>query len=135
MTSSNMPLFPGVSHFISLDKAKEMTKKYRDEKENILIRELRDMGIMPVCETFNREAFDTLLQEEGCVGLRIYPGMDEYLKIRLIIVGVNAKGEDILPSGSSSSLSNLAPAGDGNEIVEDGMRCPTICPPPSPLNE
>src|SRR5450432_2758566 len=124
MSSSNLPFFEGLNEFISLDKARQMIKKYRDEKENILIRELQDMGIMPVCETFNREMFDKLLQQDGCVGLRTYPGMDGELKIRLITVGVNVNGEDMLPPGNLFSLGSLAPDCNENEITGSGIRDP-----------
>lgn len=126
-----MSLFPQTTHFISLERAIEMTTLFREEQNNILIPELRGIGILPICETFNREAFDTLLAEEGCAGLRIYLGMDTNLNVRLITVAVNASGEDMLPS---SALKVQALEGDEREIVEDGIRCPTTCPPESPLN-
>lgn len=123
------PLYSGVTHFISLSQAIAMTKKFRDEKENILIPELHGMGILPICESFNREVFDTILGQNGCMGIRCYLGMGPDLKVRLIIVGVNAENEDMLPPQT-----NLV-EGDGGNIGEDGIRCPTVCPPGSPLNE
>jgi len=40
--------------------------------------------------------------------------------------------EDMLPDSSKASLAN--DLNSGNVIVEDSMRCPDECPPPSPLN-
>jgi hypothetical protein len=44
-------------------------------------------------------------------------------------VGVNEKGEDILPATSTIGMAE----GYG-DILEDALRCPTACPPESPLN-
>ncbi len=118
-----------MSNFIPLSQAIEMTRRFREEKELILIPELRDMGILPICEAFDRGAFEALLAKPGCASIRTYLGMDPDLKVRLISVAVDAKGNDILPSGAGAS------AQTGDDIVEDGFRCPTTCPPPSPLNE
>ncbi|HMK05167.1 MAG TPA: hypothetical protein VK489_13275 [Ferruginibacter sp.] len=97
--SSPSSLIPGISHFIPLPQAVEMTARYREDKERILVPEMRGKNILPVCETFNRDAFDLLLNEGGCVGLRLYFSMGVDLKIRIIAVGVNSKNEDMLPPG------------------------------------
>jgi hypothetical protein len=116
------------NHFIPLTQAVEMTQRYRNEKENILKPEYQGKNILLICETFDRDAFDTLLAQAGCEKLRIYFGMDTTLKVKTITVGVNAQNEDMLPSGSSLT------GGGGNNIVEEGLPCPEWCPPPSPLN-
>ena len=106
--------------FITLQKAIDMTTLYRAQKENILIPQFRNQKITPICETFDRSTFETLLAVSGCVSLRFYVGMDPDKKIRLIAVAVNSSGEDIL--------------GHDAQIVEEGQRCPDICPPASALN-
>ena len=113
-----------MSHFITLPTAIDLTARFRTEKENILVEELQNQGIFFQCETFEREAIDHLLGEEGCTHIRVYMGMDEYLKLRAVLVGVNENDEDLLPG-----------TGNDNKIVEVGLRCPTVCPPPSALNE
>ena len=113
-------------HFISLDQAKALTKKYRDEKETILVPSLRNLGILPVCETFNRGEIEVLLAKSGAEGIRIYLGMDDQQMVRIVMVATNSSEEDMLPDPTVS---------DSRDIVEDGVRCPSICPPPSPLNE
>ncbi|HTE12183.1 MAG TPA: hypothetical protein VK645_14470 [Chitinophagaceae bacterium] len=117
-----------MSNFITLDQAIALTKKYRSQKEKMLIPELRDKGILPICETFDSSSFATLVGEPGCVSIRVYLGMSEDLKVRLLAVGVNEKGEDILPAAGAKL------ADGGGNIVEDGQRCPDICHP-SPLSE
>jgi hypothetical protein len=121
---------PGTNtHFINLATAIEMTALFRAENENILAPAYQNQNILPLSETFNRHAFDTLLAEEGCEGLRIYMGMDAGMKIHAIIVGVNQYNEDILPSLAANLV-----ATSGNVIAEEGQRCPVICPQVSVLN-
>jgi len=117
-----------MNNFITLAQGIAMTKLYRAEKENILAPEYKGKDILPICETFDRAAFETLLGETDCAYIRVYLGMGEDLQIRVIAVGADSKQRDILPA-SGAGLGD----GDGN-IVEDGMRCPTVCPPPSDLN-
>lgn len=129
LMSNSVSLLPGVSHFIPLPQAIEMTTLYRGQYEAALVPELRNKQILPICETFNREAFEYLLNESGCVGIRLYFGMDVDLKVRIIAVAVNERNQDMLPAQSRGMS-----ATNGEEIVEEGQRCPDDCPPPSPLN-
>ncbi len=126
--SQTNSLPPANVHFISLNKAIDMTTRYRADKEAILATAWQNQNILPDSETFNRTAFDTLLAKEGCAGLRIYYGMDEDLKLHAIIVAANEENEDILPVLTTVALT-------GEDIVEEGQRCPDLCPPPSPLND
>lgn len=119
-----------MNHFISLQEAIAMTSLYRSEKENILKTEYQGQGILPLSESFERDAFDTVLGKSGCTGLRIYYGMSEDLKIHALVVGVDENGEDMLPA--SSSMSEQPEEED--DIIEKGIRCPDICPEESPLN-
>ena len=116
------------AHFISLSKAIKMTTVFRREKENILSDTFKNKDILPFSETFNRKAFDSLLAEDNCTAIRVYMGMDDGLKVHAIIVGVNQNNEDILPVQGV----NTEDAGEV-VIVEEGQRCPVVCPPPSPL--
>jgi hypothetical protein len=117
-----------MSQFISLQAAAAMTALYRNHREDILQPSYRGANILPICESSDRSAFDTILSQTGCTGLRIYYGMKEDFTIHVIIVGVNTAGEDMLPPGSLSATET------GDEIIENGNRCPDLCPPASPLN-
>jgi len=119
-----------MSHFITLEKAKQMTSLYRKEKENVLKPEHKDKNILPIAETFDRVAFDTLLAKKGCTSIRLYYGMDETFKLHAIIVGANEQGQDMI---AVSAASGNTLDGGGDEIVEDGRRCPDECPTVSPL--
>jgi len=112
-----------MSQFISLQDAIDMTTAYRNNREAILAEEFRDQNIIALNETFDSSAVKQLLDQKDCGKVRIYFGMDGDKKIHVIMVGVNSKDEDMLPDGSN-----------GFEIVENGTRCPEICPPESGLN-
>ena len=113
---------------ITLDQAVSMTTLFRTQKEIILQPKLQGKNILPLCESFDRAAFDKVLSQPGCTGIRIYLGMTPDLQVRTIIVGVNANNEDILPKSTPST------AEDEGTIIEEGLSCPPTCPPPSPLN-
>lgn len=119
------------NHFISLQKAVELTKRYRTNRESVLDPALPDKNILPLSDTLPRNVFDVLLAKPGCTSIRIYYGMDAGLNVKPVVVAVNAQNQDILPGGESgSNLEN-----EGEDIGDDALRCPPFCPPPSPLNE
>jgi len=111
---------------ISLNAAIAMTSRYRAERSTILKTEYAEENILLTCETFSRDAFNELFETTECVGVRIYFGMTEELQVRAIVVGVNSSDEDILPE-SGTIVTEM--------IIEEGLPCPSACPPPSPLNE
>ncbi|MEO8583877.1 MAG: hypothetical protein ABI415_08770, partial [Flavitalea sp.] len=97
-------------------------------KNNIVKPEYAGKNLLPVCETFDRSAFEILLAESGCKSIRAYFCMDEDLNVKLLFVGANENGEDMLPA-----LNPLL-GGGGATIQNSGHRCPPVCPTPSPLN-
>lgn len=106
-----------------------MTTRFRSNKNTVLATAYQNQDVIPNCETFDKESIESVLQQDGCTGFRIYYGMDENLKIHAILVGVNDNGADILPV--ENSLLEEDPTG---VILEEGQRCPPYCPPTSPLN-
>lgn len=120
--------FFGNNHSISLDEAKKMTKKFRAEKDLIVRDEHKGKHLIPHCESFDRIAFDQLLQREDCKGVRIYYGMKEKdQKVHAVIVGFDAEGKDILPAGLIMDSTDPV-------IFDKSLPCPDYCPPPSELN-
>ena len=116
-----------MNHSISLTEAAEMTSRYRSNRETVLQSEYRNIALLPICETFDKAAFDQLLASTGCAFVRIYYGMDESLKMHAIIVAADSNGHDLLP------LNNLN-AEEEYDILERANRCPELCPPESELN-
>jgi hypothetical protein len=98
------------SHDISLQDAANLTANYRDQFAS---------GTNYIKgEFFGKSAIQTLLNQDECVGLRIYYGLDDQKVQKLVIVGVLANEEDMI---------------DGN-ILEIGSPCPPICGSSNILN-
>ncbi|MDB5200840.1 MAG: hypothetical protein JWQ27_249 [Ferruginibacter sp.] len=117
------------SHPITLTTAISMTQKFRANRETILDATYKGLDILPLNETFNRDAFDALLATDGAEAIRLYYGMTEDLDIHAIFVAVNADNEDLLPPATPSESETAQPV-----IMQTGQRCPTTCPPDSDLN-
>ena len=64
-----------MNNFISLAQATAMTTMYRKNMESILDPKYQGQDILPICETFDRGAFDALLAEADCTYIRVYLGM------------------------------------------------------------
>ncbi len=62
---------------------------------------------------YNREIFDKILSNEACVGIRLYPGLDDKGEFTVLFCGFDAKGNNIL----QGTIGDLP------------YRCPPFCPP------
>lgn len=93
----------------------------------MLSTQYKGQDILPLSETFNRSDIDLLLAQQGTAGIRIYYGMDSENKVHAVLVPVNNNNEDILYAQDDTNDEN-------SMILQEGQRCPTICPPASPLN-
>ena len=118
---------------ISTEQIKNLKFKYAQNKNSILKEPFNQNDTLPTSETFERAAFDKILAQDGCVGVRIYYGMDDDLQVSLILIGVDRNGQDIQKTGG-----NLSKKKDG-DISDDpimafsgGLRCPPNCEPPPP---
>ncbi len=124
-------------HFISQSDGKKMIQKFKEEKEKLLKDEYKDKDILPFSETFERAAFDRLLSQPGCIGIRVYYAMDKEQKVNLVVMGTDENGQDILPADAKpvsmlfASASNEA-SQNKNIILANAGRCPPDCPPPPP---
>lgn len=116
-------------HSIPISDAADMTRKYREMKEKIVAPGF-DKDILANCETFDRSAFDTLLMQEGCKGIRLYYGMDGDNNVHAIFVGVDADNKDMLRRSTASLAMDMT----DDEVMDNGARCPQDCPPASELN-
>ena len=110
-----MPLPPKSDHRISLDAAVRDVARHRAAHRAAAAA----VGAHPRgpfgCPA---EAFQRILRQPGCVGIRIYPSLYEDGQQSLVLVGVDAQGADM----TSGELSN------------EPWLCPPFCPPEeSPL--
>lgn len=71
---------------------------------------------------FGFEIIQDILSQSSCVGIRIYYAIDESGEKKLILVGVNASGENMLPvTGGRTSET-------GNIMADFSFPCPSYCP-------
>ncbi|RYY19353.1 MAG: hypothetical protein EOO04_22210 [Chitinophagaceae bacterium] len=103
-----------------------MTTLFQANRESMLEMSYRGKNVLPVSETFHREAIEALLNVDGCAAIRIYYGQDEDDEMHAILVAVDDSNEDILPQALNEE--------DEPVIIEVGQRCPPSCPPSSALN-
>lgn len=114
-------------HRITLAKAVGLTKRYR-----------RSAPASEHGGFFWAEALRALLAQPGVVGMRFYHGLDEKGAYRLVLVGVDSQGRDIVkaeaaPRPKAKSVARSATSGEA-VILDTHWPCPPVCWEDSPLN-
>lgn len=105
--------------FISPAEARTMILRYKDSLSTI-VQGGFPLSNLTLSEHFNAGEVSQLLKQPNCAGFRVYLGMDDSMAIKLVMVGTDADGADLLPQGAL--------------IVDKGSRCPPECPPDSSIN-
>lgn len=97
-------------HEISFNDAAILTKRYRDQMSS------------GDCKGgyFSRDAIESLLAQDGCVGIRYYYGLDQSDTQVLVVVGVDADENDLI--------------GNDNVCIEMSILCPEHCGDSNILN-
>ena len=96
------------NHEISLDEAALLTERYREQMEQSQIKG----GF------FGRDAISAILNQDNCIGIRYYYGLDSNNKQVLVLVGVNSDENDIT----------------AGELAEISIPCPPYCGDSNVLN-
>lgn len=91
---------------ITLNEGAALTKEYRSRNSSAVKGRF-----------FGKEILRQLLDQEGCMGIRIYYGQDEDGNSELILVGADASENDIL-----------------DLIADHSVPCPNFCSSANPLN-
>ena len=102
------PLDPAHDHTISLEAAAAQTGAYRKGRPSAA----------GDCGAFNAKPVLELLQQPGCVGVRIYQGLNKAGNASLALVGVDADGNDMT----------------GGMLIDNMMPCPPWCSDGNALN-
>jgi hypothetical protein len=68
---------------------------------------------------FGRSAFDKVLAQPGCIGIRYYYAKKDDGTPTIVFVGVDGSGNDMT----------------GGPVMDDGWPCPPFCGPPGVLNK
>lgn len=125
-----------INHVITLEQALKLTDNYARNKDSILSGAFgNNKDILPDYETFNLQAIDSLVCQEATVGFRMYLGLDDNKKIRLVLAGVDANGIDALQESrqekgalkQNSMLTTAAappPPAKNSVLLEAGQRHP-----------
>ena len=72
----------------------------------------------------SKKSLEMLLAQEGCVGIRIYGGLNNDGQFSPVLYGANARGSDLSGGGLSKSLSDSTGIGPMEMLVP----CPPYCP-------
>lgn len=91
---------------ITLENGAEMTAKYRHDYPNETLAHF-----------FGKDILEKILDQEGCVGIRFYYGIDEDGQKQIVMVGVDSDEND---------LTNL--------VADMSFPCPNACSTPNALN-
>lgn len=103
-------------HFISLETAKELIGRYRNNFDDIATPEYKES--LKYSSTFDAAAIKAILDQPTCVSFRAYYGMNESNDICLVFFGVDANDNNIINSTT----------GGEDVIVDFGKDCPPNCP-------
>ena len=114
---------------ISSDKLKKLKSDYAQKKNSILKESYQATDTLPTFEIFDRASLEQILALEGCIGVRMYYGMDENMEVQLIAVGVDENGKDIQSTSNSVDKTNVD---DSFMAFSSLLRCPPDCTPPPP---
>lgn len=100
---SAQPFDPAHDHRISRDEAASLVRNHQTRAEAGAHR----------ASAFNRSAFEQLLAQSGAAGIRIYHARHADGSPTMVMVAVDAKGEDL--------------AATSNVLVQNGTDCPPNC--------
>jgi len=125
-------------HTIPINEAATLTRDFRNTRDQLIKNVRLDSSLkIPTAETFNRDAFAVLLNQKDAQGIRIYYGRGKNGEVRLVMVPVDSKGEDIVVKlldgrdekavGFIPGVSTAQAQGDDAQAMENGQRCD---PPP-----
>jgi hypothetical protein len=95
-------------HIISLSEAATMTHAYQNAPQF--------QGLTKSCMMDNG-SYQQLMTQPGCEGVRTYFALDDTNKLTIVVVGVDANGNDMT----------------NGIILERAHTCPINCPNNSPL--
>lgn len=103
-----MPYTGTENQQISFDEGGKITKRYRDAMPELA----------RIAQYFSKASIQSLLNQSGAIGIRVYFGYDKDQNMELVIAGVNEDGNDLVgedyvcidtgdPSPPNSSAPNV----------------------------
>jgi hypothetical protein len=129
-----------IDHFIPVDQIKAYEDTFRLERE--ALQKIQPGFFIPFSETFNKQSVIDVLQIKDCVGMRILYGLTkkgDSSSVRLILVGVNSKGENLYvtkqkqrSNNAANQIKDAVPQAAEGEV--DGGEEHGQCRPPCPTS-
>jgi hypothetical protein len=102
-----MPFDPNANQLISLENASVLTANFRQKFPDSI-----------TANAYNKKQMLLLLNQTNCEGFRVYNGIDALGVQQLVIVGVDANGDDLFRG----------------ILIDQAQPCPTVCSSPNVLN-
>jgi len=105
---------------IDLALAKKLVKNYKEKIKDPL-KECR-------ANYFGKDLILKILSQDGCMGIRMYYGVDDSGKKQLILVGTDAKENNMIPTSEDARSASYT-------LADASIPCPDECGDPNdPLN-
>ncbi len=110
-----------INHHITLEEGASMISNFGAVRETLLASTAGGGASLPVYETFNLKAIDSLLCQPNVVGFRVYLAMDNQNQVRFVLTGVDGEGRDVIQR-KQENPAHMATADE--MILEAGQRWP-----------
>jgi hypothetical protein len=104
---STEKVWPTYDHEVGMTEARDLIARYKRANPGKLS-----------ASAFTRVAFDRILAQDGCCGIRMYYALTPENVMTLVLVGVDELGNDL----------------DDGELAEMSYPCPPFCPMDSALD-
>lgn len=112
-----------LNHLIPISEGATMVQNFSGVRETMLAPGYSN-DALPLYETFNLQAVHDILVQPTAVGFRVYLGMDATQKIRVVMVGVDPDGMDIIQRYQNNPAGSY-PGEEFSILVEEsGQRWP-----------
>jgi hypothetical protein len=112
-----------INQFIDSATAQTWIQRYIDKRDSISYGSLGNTDdVLPYSsEGFSRRYIQSILDLDSCIGVRIFLGINDSNKVRLILGGIDTHGNTLY-------ITN-------NQFYEKGMKNRAAPPPPPPPNK
>lgn len=119
-------------------KTKQTLPKFYDQRVNVATavdytqRYRRSAPASEHAGFFYAKGLTELLAQPGVFGMRVYHGLDKNGRYRIVLVGVDANGDDIVKAPPKRGAAKARAAGDAF-LLDSHFPCPPFCATNSPL--
>jgi hypothetical protein len=112
-----------IDHFIALDQIRDYQQNFARDRDSL--QKFRPGFFIPFSEAFNKKAIIEILQIPDCVGIKILYGVKDdgdSSSMRLMMVGVNSKGQNLYLHDDGKSQQKTAEANNKKDTAAPAAR-------------